>query len=172
MKKEPIQLHHKELLSQRLKSLGLYISEYSFPNLFLFREIHRYEVLIGKEIFIRGITYDKHRYLMPAFDVTKCDINYLVEMMLGVDFLFPIDESWIRYFDEEIFDFNAKKGDMDYVYTTEKMKTYSGRKLHKKRNLMKQFVEIYKHSEYPLIESRKYDALSILETWQKDMALE
>ncbi|HIJ60109.1 MAG TPA: DUF2156 domain-containing protein [Nitrospirae bacterium] len=172
MKKEPLQLHHKNLLSERLKSLSLSISEYSFPNLYLFREIHKYEVLIGKEIFIRGITYDKHRYLMPAFDITKCDKNHLIEMMLNVDFLFPIDESWLGYFDEEIFDFTAKKCDMDYVYTTEKMKTFSGRKLHKKRNLMKQFLETYKHSEYPLIESRKLDAFDILDTWQRDMSLE
>lgn len=171
MERQPLSLIHKDLLEHRLKSLRCPISEYSFANLYLFREVHQYEVVFDKEIFIKGITYDQQHYLMPVFDLTKVDQDYLIDMMKDVDCLFPIDESWLTAFDNERFDLVAKKGDMDYVYTVEKMKTYRGRRLHKKRNLMKQFVEGYRHVEFALTEDKRRDALEILEHWQKEALL-
>ncbi len=168
---QPLSLTHKDTLGQRLKALACPISEYSFANLYLFREAHHYEVVFDKEVFIRGVTYDRHRYLMPTFDVATADIDYLISIMQDVDFLFPIDESRLGAFDPERFTFTAKEGDMDYVYTVEKMKTYKGRRLHKKRNLMKQFLETYTHHEFALTQDKIKDALSILEEWQQDNSL-
>lgn len=171
MKRESLSLAHKDILQARLKGIGCSISEYSFANLYLFRDAHNYEVLFDKEIFIRGVTYDRHRYLMPTFDIKELDLNYLIGMMQQADFLFPVDESWLDIFDERVFAFTAKEGDMDYVYNTEKMKTYRGRRLHKKRNLMKQFLEEYSHREFALTQDKVKDALEILEQWQSESSM-
>jgi hypothetical protein len=86
-------------------------------------------------------------------------------MMRTVDFLFPAPEEWLPAFDPNEFEITFAKGDADYMYTVEKMSTLKGRNLHKKRNLLKQFLEMYKHEAVPLTNDRLDHARFILEDW-------
>jgi hypothetical protein len=165
MKREKLGLHHKDLLYQRLRSLTIPLSEYTFPNLYLFRRTHDYEVIVDKEIFIRGTSYDGRSYIMPTVDVRSLDIGYLKDMMRTVDFLFPVPEEWLSAFDPGEFEITFAEGDADYEYTVEKMSFLKGRNLHKKRNLLKQFLEMYKHEALPLTNDRLDQARFILEDW-------
>lgn len=166
MRSELLEFGHKDLLYDRLKSINTPIAEYSFANLYLFRDSHKYKVIFDKEIFVRGMSYDGFRYLMPTVDVTALDPDYLKELLRDVDFLFPIPERWMPAFDKHDFDFVSRTGDMDYIYAVDKMSTYKGRRLHKKRNLLKQFAGSYSHKSLPLTEDRKDQALFILDEWR------
>jgi hypothetical protein len=168
MKTEKLDLSHKELLYDRLKSIDTAIAEYSFANLYLFRKNHQYEVIIDREIFIKGITYDSYSYLMPTSDIRRTDREYLKELVKSVHFLFPIPEEWLEAFDRNEFEFSSAAGDADYMYTVEKMSTYRGRRLHKKRNLLKQFTTLYNHEAFPLTTGRLDHAVSILRAWQEE----
>ena len=172
MQRERLSLHHKNLLAQRLRSITVPLSEYSFPNLYLFRRTHDYEVVLDQEIFIRGRSYDGHFYLMPTMDVRSLDIAYLKDMMRGVDFLFPVPVEWLSVFSPDEFEISFAEGDADYMYTVEKMSTLAGRKLHKKRNLLKQFLEAYRHEALPLTNDHLDQARSVLDDWQKDTGLD
>ena len=165
MQREKLSLNHKDLLYQRLRSITVPLSEYTFPNLYLFRRNHDYEVIVDKEIFVRGISYDGHPYIMPTVDVRSLDIGYLKEMMRTVDFLFPVPEEWLSVFDPAEFEITFAEGDADYEYTVEKMSSLKGRNLHKKRNLLKQFLELYKHEALPLTNDRLDHARFVLEDW-------
>ncbi len=165
MQREKLSLHHKDLLAQRLRSIMVPLSEYTFPNLYLFRRIHEYEVIMDREIFIRGTSYDGHSYLMPTKDVRLLDLGYLKDMMRSVDFLFPIPEEWLSVFSPDEFEISFAEGDADYMYTVEKMSTLTGRNLHKKRNLLKQFLEKYTHEALPLTNDRLEQARFILADW-------
>lgn len=166
---EPLAFRHKDLLHERLRKIHSQISEYSFPNLYLFRDAHSYEVVTGNdEIFIRGLTYDGHPYLMPTRELRDGDADNLAKMLETVDFLFPIPEAWLPFFDERLFEFSQKQGDMDYVYTVERMSSYRGRNLHQKRNLLKQYLANYRHEDVPLTEDRKGDAFFILDEWFRE----
>jgi hypothetical protein len=165
MQREKLSLKHKDLLYQRLRSLKVPLSEYTFPNLYLFRRNHDYEVIVDKEIFVRGISYDGHPYIMPTVDVRSLDIGYLKDMMRTVDFLFPVPEDWLSVFDPAEFEITFAEGDADYEYTVEKMSSLRGRNLHKKRNLLKQFLEMYQHEALPLTNDRLDHARFILEDW-------
>jgi len=165
---EPLDLVHKELLYERLRSISVPISEYSFPNAYLFRKTHQYEVVIDREIFLKGITYDGYRYLMPTAPLEGLDPSYLKELLKDVDFFFPIPEVWLPAFSGDDFDFQFRKGDTDYLYTVNKMSRYPGRNLHRKRNLLKQFVGGYSHEEMPLTTERIGHAMFILDEWQKE----
>lgn len=167
MKSEILDLSHKELLSSRLRGITIPIAEYAFPNLYLFRAAHRYEVISDREIFVSGISYDGFRYLMPTFDIRNVDIGYLAGLMEGYDFLFPVPEEWLGVFDEEEFSVSWKDGDTDYLYTVEKMSSFKGRRLHKKRNLLKQFTSRYEHRAAPLTVELIEDAVSVLTEWQR-----
>ena len=167
MRSEKLSIEHKDLLFPRLKMVNVALSEYTFANLYLFRKNHEYEVMFDKEIFIKGRSYDGHAYLMPTTDVRTIDLSYLKELMRSVGFLFPVPEDWLAVFNPDEFEITYAEGDADYVYTVEKMSTYGGRKLHKKRNLLKQFVETYQHAARPLTNDLLDQARFILDEWLK-----
>ncbi|ADD69655.1 Uncharacterized conserved protein UCP018688 [Denitrovibrio acetiphilus DSM 12809] len=166
MSYEPISLTHKTLLKDRLRSVSVPISEYSFPNLFLFRNTHHYEVFeCDKELFVRGKTYDNKTYIMPTKDMRTCCLDTLHKLQGECDFFFPVHESWLEFFKDHDIEYDFRDGDTDYIYTTEKMSTYKGRKLHKKRNLLKQFNESYKAEAFEMSKDRLGDCKYILEKW-------
>ena len=167
MRREKLNFSHQSLLVPRLKNLGVPLSEYTFPNLYLFRRNHDYEVVFDREIFITGMSYDGSAYLMPTTDIRALDREYLKDMIRTVDFLFPIPEAWLPVFNSSEFAASFVEGDADYVYTVEKMSTYKGRNLHKKRNLLKQFLELHEHEARPLTNDRLAHARFILEDWLK-----
>ena len=169
---EPLDLGHKSLLFERLKGIDIPISEYSFPNAYLFRRVHRYEVLRDRELFLRGVSYDGSTYLMPAWTIRDADVSYLKDMMAEVDCLFPIPEALLPFFSDDEFEFHYKGGDMDYIYTVEKMSTFKGRYLHKKRNLLKHFVSLHTHQEVPLTRDRLDQAVFVLNEWQAETGLD
>jgi hypothetical protein len=166
MQTEQLDLKHKGLLSARLKRTGVSLSEYSFANLYLFRKNHSYEVITNGEIFIKGRAYDGHIYLMPTAVPRERDLPVLKDLMKDVDFLFPIPEEWLVIFDQNEFEITYDEGDRDYVYTVDKMSTLRGRRLHKKRNLLSQFLAGYKHEALPLTNDRLEQARFILSEWQ------
>jgi len=161
-----LSIDHKDLLFPKLKAIKTALSEYTFANIYLFRNNHNYEVMFDKELFIKGRSYDGYIYLMPTVDIRVIDRAYLKDIMRTVEFLFPIPEEWLNTFNEEEFDITFNSGDADYVYTIEKMSTYGGRHLHKKRNLLKQFTGLYQHDAKPLTNDRLDDARFILNDWQ------
>jgi hypothetical protein len=165
MRIEKLGIGHKDLLFSRLKGANTKLSEYTFANLYLFRANHDYEVIVDREIFIRGRSYDGRTYLMPTMDVRTIDSAYLKEMMGSAEFLFPLPEEWLGVFKADEFEIDFNKGDADYVYTVEKMSTYRGRHLHKKRNLLKQFLESYTPDARPLTADRLDEARFILKEW-------
>jgi hypothetical protein len=162
-------MKHLPLLHERLRSIPIPISEFSFPNLYLFRKTHRYRVIIVEdEIWIRGRSYEGHNYLMPTRDVREMDPAHLSRMAGTADYLFSIPEEWLPAFPEERFNRSFDEGDSDYLYLTERIATFAGRKLHKKKNLLNFFLKHYAHEADPLTQERVSDALSILDAWQAE----
>ncbi len=165
MRSERLGIEHKDLLVPRLKAAACSLSEYTFPNLYLFRGNHDYHIVIDGDVFIKGRSYDGHSYLMPTADVRTLDGDRLRSLMRDAEFLFPVPEDWLSAFDPAAFDVHFSEGDADYVYTVEKMSTYRGRNLHKKRNLLKQFLQGYAHDARPLTNDRLAEARFILKDW-------
>jgi len=172
MRIEQLGLHHKDELAPLLRAVTVPLSEYCFANLYLFRESHGYEVLSDGDIFIKGRTYDGFTYLMPTRPAGQLDQARLQELLRDVDFLFPVPEEWLGAFDPGHYEISFHEGDADYLYTVEKMSTLAGRKLHKKRNLLKQFLEAYRHEALPLTNDHLDQARSVLDGWQKDTGLD
>ncbi|MGA1863379.1 phosphatidylglycerol lysyltransferase domain-containing protein [Deferribacter thermophilus] len=171
---EQLELSHKNILFNKLKSIDTMISEYNFANLYLFRKKHQYEVCSTdfnneRYFFIKGKTYDNKTYIMPIFEIDENTANLFKELQNDVDYLFPIDEKWLKYFKEH--NYYYFDGDSDYIYTVEKISSYSGRKLHKKRNLVKQFKNLYEVEVKALLSNEVKNAKKILEEWVDENTL-
>lgn len=163
-----IELSHQTLLSDKFKALKLDIAEYSFPNIYLFRDIHHYQLFFKHELFVKGVTRDGETYLMPTFPLYQAPDVYLKEWLLEVDFFFPIPTAWKEKLDPNLYTFEALEKDSDYLFTLNKMRTYEGRDLDAKRNLVRQFLDSYTVEEYPLTAENAPDALKVLERWHED----
>ena len=169
--KELLTITHQPLLDPIMKCLGVNLSEYCFPNLYFFRETHQYNILSdGEDLCLSGISYDKKRYLMPLVNLESRETyrQKLIEWGRdgGYDILFPIPESWVPLFEEENFLAEYREEDSDYLYASEKMQHYPGRKLHKKRNLLKQFVQNCEAEIHPLTDRNIQEPLRLLDIWQ------
>ncbi len=160
-------LDHQKLLSSRLKALKLDISEYSFANLYLFRELHQYEVLEMGEIFVKGITRDGFKYIMPIFDILNSSLDILRQAVRDVDFLYPIPEKWLGVFSQLPHEVSYSEGDSDYIFGVEKIATYPGRHLDGKRGLVKQFLGANTVRSDPLTSANAKDAFQVLEKWKE-----
>jgi hypothetical protein len=108
---------------------------------------------------------------MPSKDMTTCCIDTLKKLQKECDFFFPVHEDWLKFFEPHGIEYSFRDGDTDYIYTTEKMCTYKGRKLHKKRNLLKQFKENYTAKAYQIDKSNLSDAKYILDKWQESSGM-
>jgi uncharacterized protein len=167
MKYEPLNLTHQQMLETRFRNIDVEISEYTFANVYLFRDIHRFEIVSNRDIYIRGRSRDNLSYLMPTTPIDQMDMHDLLESLEGCDFIFPIAEHWKPFFPEDKFQVGYLDEDSDYLYDIKTMSTFSGRKLSGRRNLLKQFCELFpNHRSDSLTSKNITDALKILEEWQ------
>ena len=172
MKRSPLTLDHMAVIIQKLDAVGMHLSEFSFPNLYLFRNTHEYELIETTQgIFISGLSSDKKRYLMPLMNPVQAEegcFDELKSLLLEGewDFIFPIPEEWLDCFGEDEFIRNYSPNDSDYLFYTEKFKTYPGKKMHKKRNLLNQFLRSYDALFVPMTDETVDDAKVLLELWQ------
>ena len=172
MQREKLDLKHKVILESRLHDAHSIISECSFANLYLFRNVHEYEIFQhGEGIFIYGKSYDGSHYIMPTVPIGTLKLDQLRQLMQLADYVFPVPEEALSRFQTDEFEIAFDDGDTDYVYTVEKMATFKGRKLSKKRNLLKQFNTLYDPTSFVIEENRQPDLFKILETWQEELGV-
>jgi uncharacterized protein len=168
MIEEPLSLYHMEILRDRLRDLHTQVSEYSFANLYLFRSRHGYSVIFDDEIFIRGTAYNGEGYLMPTRDLRLIEEATLDRNIRRAGMLFPVPEEWLFPFQNPRYSIGYRDEDSDYIIDIGKLSTYSGNKLHDKKNLLNQFTHLYKCDALPLTDERLGDARTVLEAWQKE----
>lgn len=166
---ETLNLDHQVLLAPRFHKMDLDISEYTFANLYLFRNVHDYQVVFGQDLYLKGKTRDGFYYLTPTVPVEQLQWKDMEDCLQGCNFLFPIPESWASQFDPQKYQEDKKEQDSDYLYTVAKLASYPGRHLSGRRNLVKQFMEHHPvHSSIVLSSTNKDHALEVLEEWQQE----
>jgi len=141
------------------------VSEFTFANLYLFRHVHHYQIArlsetlcvvsghdSGKTFFILPFGFpapDRVQELFRAYGSMKC-----------------VPESQIEFLTGQGFDVVEDRDNFDYLYFRKDLAELAGRKYHKKRNLLKAFVNNYTYEGHPLLPSHRDDALAILDGWK------
>ncbi len=168
-----ISLTHREDLYRRLRAIRARISEFSFANLYLFRSVHQYR-LIDEDgcLRITGFTNDGASFFLPLCRECEPDPAFLRTLMEAHGIIYPVPAEWLPCFPESDYVITHNENDSDYIYTVEKMASYPGRKLHKKRNLLKQFHETHAGSQERLSAANIDAALMVLDGWHRELAHE
>ncbi|MDD5674461.1 MAG: phosphatidylglycerol lysyltransferase domain-containing protein, partial [Chitinivibrionales bacterium] len=171
MTQEPLSLHHRNLLFGPLRAIGTPVSEYSFANLYLFRQKHEYAVINDTEIFVRGKAYDKTPYVMPTRDLRSISKTLLDTIIQKHGMLFPVLEEWLPVFDPAHYTVTCDEAESDYINAISKLSDYKGRKLHGEKNLLNYFINHYFCRALPLTPERCADARKILDVWLSQVGL-
>ena len=177
MQLKPLTIEDRALFYQYYQENPAKCSYLSFANLFLWKDaedIHYFQyenhlVVTGKSI------YDGTRYYMMPLGGCLCGKLKSYLDSFGNDYhiygITATDLEAVQKNCGEFFDFQRERDMDNYVYTTEKLITLSGKKLHGKRNHINKFKELYpNHSYEPLTADNLEKIRPFLEEWYQKKA--
>ncbi len=162
----PPALTHRPLLHPLFQQLRDGISEFTFANIYLFRHAHQYRLtsladgtvaLLGRDrnvpFFILPFALPRQPLLDELFrdhGMMKCATTSQSQALAALGYRVVED-----------------RDNFDYLYHRQALAELGGRTYHKKRNLIKAFVNAYpSYTARPLREEFLVDALRVLEDWR------
>ncbi len=151
-------------LHPRFQKLPDGVSEFTFANLYLFRQDHHYRVagLPEDRVVLVGKDGDTPFFLLP-FGLPER--NLLDQLFHEFGSMKCVPESLADQLERLGFEIREDRDNFDYLYSRRDLSELTGRKFHKKRNLIKAFLKNYTYTGEPLLESHIPAALQILENW-------
>jgi len=161
-----LDFEHKAFFDQAFKKYPPQISEFTFTNLFSWREAYNYKVSIMDGLFILRLGVgDPACFLQPigAADPTET-MGRILEDTKGV--FMRISENVTGFFEKNSrFKVEEDRDNCDYLYLTSDLVNLPGRKYDGKRNQIKKFKSGY---DYVYVDVNVADTALILgfeETW-------
>jgi hypothetical protein len=179
----PMSLELKKEMHPQLSLTPDGVSEYTFSNLYLFRNRYAYRISRyprrgsgGKEerTFIISGEREGKKFFMTPCAVPSRDV--LEELFNTHDYWKGISDSVLgsRRADLEQWgiEIAEDRDNFDYLYLRTDLAELLGKKYHKKRNLVNAFLNAYRHEEQPLRAELIPQAIKILDRWRLDKGAE
>jgi uncharacterized protein len=163
---EKLSLAHRAVIEPLLRTIGSLFSEYSFANLYLFREVHRYAVVLRPVPHILGTTYDGVRHAMPLAPLSEHDLR---ELLKGAACIYPVGEEIACTAAAFGLSSRWNDDDSDYIYDSAKLASLGGRVLRSKRAQAAAFATASAPTIAALGKDNISDALSVLELWDRQV---
>jgi hypothetical protein len=151
------------------------VSEYTFSNLYLFRNRYKYRVSRAPgATFILSGERDGKKFFMTPCAVPGRDV--LEELFKTHDYWKGISDSVLAPNRVELeqwgLEFTEDRDNFDYLFLRTDLAELSGKKYHKKRNLVNAFIHSYAYTERPLTGELIPHAREVLERWKQDKGAE
>ena len=151
-------------LHPRFQKLAEGVSEFTFANLYLFRRDHHYRVsrLAEDLVVFTGRDGASPFFMLPFGLPGTTELERLFDDFLSMKCVpAPLAEMLAS----RGFVIREDRDNFDYLYSRKNLAELTGRKFHKKRNLIKAFLKNYTYTGEPLLESHLPAALQILDDW-------
>jgi hypothetical protein len=171
----PLTLEAGEEMRFRLSQLPDGVSEYTFANLFLFRKQYQYRVarVLDKTFVISGEEGGKKFFMTPSAVPGR---GVLEGLFSTHDYWKGIPDSVLIPNQEHLKEWGIAiaedRDNFDYLYLRSDLAELAGKRYHKKRNLVNQFVNSYAHEARPLTPELIPQAIRVLDRWREDKGLE
>jgi len=158
---EELDLSMRKELHTLFKNLEEGVSEFTFANIYLFRNKNSYRIsnLGQNKYLITGTRKGESFFLLP-FGLP--DSRLLDKLFKEYSTLKLVTEKQASLLSELGYTVIADRDNFDYLYLRENLAKLNGRKYHKKRNLINSFINNYSYSGRPLKGKYIKDALMIL----------
>ncbi len=180
LKFKPIDIMDREIFNKLLKCTQYENSEFSFANIFIWKDIYDIKLCINDDvIYISSTIPETGRYthFQPIFNDENVMDTVLEnikedEKKHGEEFCISSANKWLvelinkRNMGYDIVEVPEMH---DYVYLTSDLSELVGKKYHKKRTHINHFLNKYDY-EYQIIDdSNKDDCLIIFDKWAEQM---
>jgi hypothetical protein len=171
----PLTLEARDEMHPKLSQLPDGVSEYTFANLFLFRKRYHYRVsrVLDKTFVISGEDNGKKFFMTPSAVPGR---GILEALFAAHDYWKGISDSVLipnrEHLEEWGIVIAEDRENFDYLYLRSDLAELAGKKYHKKRNLVNQFVNSYAHEERPLTPELIPQALRVLDRWREDKGID
>jgi hypothetical protein len=150
-------LEDKPLFDQRFSQSPPVISEFTFTNLFIWRNCYQTKISLFERFLCLLSDRGEASFFFPPLgegDVVEC-YQGLLQYLKGKGLSPKIDrvpEAAVEKIDWKPSGMKAEldRSQCDYVYLTQDLTELKGRKYHRKRNHIKQFQEKYSYQYIPL----------------------
>ncbi|MDR2518591.1 MAG: phosphatidylglycerol lysyltransferase domain-containing protein [Spirochaetaceae bacterium] len=169
----PIAFDLKPALQPLLFKLPDGISEYTFSNLYLFRNRYEYRLSLspGGALIISGARDGKRFFMTPCAVPEK---EVLIPLFEAHHYWKGIPDSLFTAHKDELARWGVAlaedRDNFDYLYLRTDLADLPGKKFHKKRNLVSAFLNAYTYEIRPLGPDNIHHALRVLERWRHDKA--
>ncbi len=159
----------QDLLYKMFYHLTTGISEFTFAGLYLFRNKYKYSFseTPDHKLLIFGEEYGSPFCMFPfGFP----DEEILDDILKKYHYFKAVSEMDIKknriFLEQKGLHILEDRDNFDYLYKRDNMVNLTGRKFHKKRNLVNAFINNYNYEERYITEENVGDALSILDAWK------
>jgi uncharacterized protein len=162
-----VSLALRPLLHPLFQALPEGISEFTFANIYLFRDSHNYRLSrLSEELVVILGRDGKQPFLMSPFGLPPEEV--LRQVLHDQQRMKCVSESQRGPLAAMGLVVSEDRDNFDYLYLRQEMAELSGRKFQKKRNLIKNFVNNYQYEGRPLLPEYLPDALAVLATWREE----
>jgi hypothetical protein len=167
----PIGLDLKTEIQDQLRDAPDGVSEFTFANLYLFRQRYNYQVCLSPtgSLIITGQRDGETFFMTPR---AIPDQDTLISLATSRDYWKDIPSSVLAGNEERLHRLGITvvedRDNFDYLYLRSDLAELSGKKFHKKRNLVNAFLNAYAYESRPLTAALTPDALKVLDRWRED----
>jgi uncharacterized protein len=163
----PITLEMRAVLHPQFQLLAEGVSEYTFANIYLFRNTHRYAIaqLEGGSYVLSGADGDKTFFCTP-FGLPEPGV--LTELFQRFGEMKLVPGSQAHQLGLQGFRVWEDRDNFDYLYTRENLSHLPGPKFHKKKNLINVFLRNHECVGGPLLENALPHAIEVLDVWREE----
>lgn len=162
----PVTIEMRPVLHPLFKALSPEISEFSFANFYLFRNVHNYAAtsLGGGLLAVTGNDFGTPFFMLPFGLPGEALLKRLFQSFGQMK---AATSEQAKELQGRGYEISEDRDNFDYLYSREELSKLSGRKFHRKKNLVNAFVGTYRFEGKPLLAEYTEDALFVNEEWKK-----
>ncbi len=170
---EPLEMESKKIFEEFLKPYPFIASTYNFTNLFIWRNAQNIKYHQSDEALYILKEKNNVPYFIPPIIKNEKDAgkvyDHLLETMedMGMDkVLKDADKTQVELLEKLGYDIEyvSDRDNAEYIYTVDKMTSFSGKALHSKRNHFNNFI---RYNDYTIkhIQESKEECIALAEKW-------
>ena len=179
----------KKLCLEDKNSIDKYVSpykflscEYSFTSLYIWKDACDIQFAIYKQaLILKKKDFEGNYHFMQPLGYVREDLGEIIEKLKeyrdenDMKYLFKdLEESFIEEFNVLLNDkskvcIQEDRDNFDYLYEAKKLMTFSGKKLHSKKNHYNAFIKTYNYEVVEINDERVIkDVSDVAEKWYKE----
>ena len=183
-------LEDKHIIDKYIYPYKFLSCEYSFTSLYIWKDACDIQYTIHKEaLILKKKDFDGNYHFMQPLGYSKEDLGDIIEVLKTyreenhMKYLFKdLEENFVEEFNDLLnekneFCIKEDRDNFDYLYEAEKLMTFSGKKLHSKRNHYNSFTRTYNYEVVEINDEKVIEDVKIAaekwyeETDEKDIKL-